>query len=152
MPPASPDNTLVRALGVRTLAASIVNTTVGAGIFVLPAAVAATIGAAAPVAFLICATAMGLIVTCFAMAGSRVAMTGGVYAYVEIAFGPFVGFLAGVLLYLASVMAPIASSGMARSLLVVVVAVAAVLFALRSLRARPGAAVQASMMRGGEDR
>jgi hypothetical protein len=61
--------TLVRAIGVRTLAASIINTTVGAGIFVLPAAVAAKIGAAAPLAYLVCALTMALIVTCFAMAG-----------------------------------------------------------------------------------
>ena len=39
---------LVRAIGVRGLAASIVNTTVGAGIFVLPALVARDLGAAAP--------------------------------------------------------------------------------------------------------
>ena len=45
---ASPEASLVRALGVRQLAASIVNVTVGAGIFVLPAAVAAGLGAAAP--------------------------------------------------------------------------------------------------------
>jgi len=38
-----------------------------------------------------------LIVSCFAAAGSRVSLTGGLYAYVEVAFGPFVGFLAGVL-------------------------------------------------------
>jgi amino acid transporter len=101
----SPEAGLVRALGVRTLAASIVNTTVGAGIFVLPAAVAANIGAAAAIAYLVCALAMGLIVTCFAMAGSRVSLTGGVYAYVEVAFGPFVGYLAGVLLYLACLVA-----------------------------------------------
>ena len=42
------DSGLVRAIGVRQLAASIVNVTVGAGIFVLPAAVAANLGAAAP--------------------------------------------------------------------------------------------------------
>src|SRR5256885_16896370 len=40
---------------------------------------------------------MALIVACFAAAGSRVSLTGGLYAYVEVAFGPFVGFLAGVL-------------------------------------------------------
>ena len=40
---------------------------------------------------------MALIVCCFAAAGSRVSLTGGVYAYVEVAFGPFIGFLAGVL-------------------------------------------------------
>ena len=59
-----------------------------------------TQGAAAyGVANIVCALAMGLIVLCFAEAGSRVALTGGPYAYVEVAFGPFVGFLGGVLLW-----------------------------------------------------
>ena len=96
----SPEASLVRALGVRQLAASIVNVTVGAGIFVLPAAVAAGLGAAAPAAYLVCAVAMALIVTSIALAGSRVSLTGGIYAYVEVAFGPYVGFLAGVLQWL----------------------------------------------------
>ena len=43
---------------------------------------------------------MGLIVLCMAEAGSRVSLTGGLYAYVEVAFGPFVGFLAGFLLWM----------------------------------------------------
>jgi amino acid transporter len=62
--------------------------------------VAGVLGAAAPLAYVLCAMAMGLIVLCFAEAGSRVSLTGGPYAYVEVAFGPFVGFLAGVLLWL----------------------------------------------------
>jgi amino acid transporter len=81
------------------LAASIVNVTVGGGIFRLPAAAAAALGPAAPVAYLVCAVAMGLIVLCFAEAGSRVSLTGGLYAYVEVAFGPLVGFLTGVMLW-----------------------------------------------------
>jgi amino acid transporter len=96
---ASPDSALVRALGVWGLAAGIVNVTIGGGIFRLPSGVAAALGAAAPVAYVVCALAMGLIVLCFAEAGSRVAMTGGPYAYVEVAFGPFVGFLTGALLW-----------------------------------------------------
>ncbi len=91
---------LVRAIGAWALAASVVNVTVGGGIFRLPATVAGSLGPAAPLAYLVCAAAMGLIVLCFAEAGSRVSLTGGPYAYVEIAFGPFVGFLAGVLLWL----------------------------------------------------
>jgi APA family basic amino acid/polyamine antiporter len=88
---------LVRAIGVPALTANIINTTIGAGIFVLPALVAKGIGGAAPLAFLICAIAMALFVTCFAVAGSRVSLTGGMYAYVEVAFGRYVGFLTGVL-------------------------------------------------------
>ena len=61
---------------------------------------AATLGAAAPVAYLLCGIAMGLIVACIAEAGSRVSLTGGPYAYIEVAFGRFVGFLAGFLLWM----------------------------------------------------
>jgi amino acid transporter len=96
---------LVRGIGLRALTASIVNATVGAGIFVLPGAVGARLGAAAPVAYLLCALTMGLIVATFAMAGSRVSMTGGPYAYIEVAFGPYVAFLGGVLLWLSCVLA-----------------------------------------------
>src|SRR6478735_7320931 len=95
----APDSALIRALGVGGLAAAIVNITVGGGIFRLPASVAGSLGAAAPLAYVVCAVAMGLIVLCFAEAGSRVALTGGPYAYVEVAFGPLVGFLSGVMLW-----------------------------------------------------
>ncbi len=90
---------LARVIGVWGLAAGIVNVTVGGGIFRLPAGVAAAVGPAAPLAYLVCTLAMGLIVLCFAEAGSRVSMTGGPYAYIETAFGPFVGFVCGVLLW-----------------------------------------------------
>ena len=93
------ERSLVRALGTWGLAASIVNITVGGGIFRLPAAAAGALGAAAPLAYVVCAVAMGLIVLCFAEAGSRVSLTGGLYAYVEVAFGPLVGFLTGVMLW-----------------------------------------------------
>jgi len=96
------DAKLVRAIGLPGLTANIVNTTIGASIFVLPALVAAMLGAAAPLAFLVCALAMALFVTSFAIAGSRVSLTGGLYAYVEVAFGPFPGFLAAVLTFLAA--------------------------------------------------
>jgi amino acid transporter len=100
IPPVAAEAGLVRAIGVRRLTASIINTTVGAGIFVLPATAAAELGPAAPLAYIVCAVAMALVVTCFAAAGSRVSLSGGLYAYTEVAFGPFVGFLAGVLYWL----------------------------------------------------
>ena len=101
----STDHGLERAIGVRGLAATAFNVTVGGGIFVLPAVVAATIGPSAPIAYVVCAAAMGLIVLCFAQAGSRVSLTGGPYAYVEIALGKYVGFLAGTLLWLLGTLA-----------------------------------------------
>lgn len=100
--PAAPRENLVRAIGTWGLAASIVNVTVGGGIFRLPASpeIAGRLGAAAPLAYVVCAVVMGLIVLCIAEAGSRVSMTGGPYAYVEVTFGRYVGFLVGVMLWL----------------------------------------------------
>src|SRR5215472_17504620 len=91
------DHQLVRGIGIPALTANIVSSTIGAGIFVIPATVAKGLGSAAPLAFVCCAIAMVLFVTCFAIAGSRVSLTGGLYAYVEVAFGKYVGFLAGIL-------------------------------------------------------
>lgn len=91
---------LLRAVGVFGLAASIFNCTVGGGIFRLPAGAAAAAGSAAPMVYLICAAVMACVVLCFAEAGSRVAQTGGPYAYVEAVFGRYAGFLAGILLWL----------------------------------------------------
>lgn len=50
---------LIRALGPWALAASIVSMIVGAGIFAVPAALAASVGPYAPVAFLACGLAVG---------------------------------------------------------------------------------------------
>lgn len=90
---------LVRAMGITALAAGIVNVTIGGGIFRLPSAAASLLGPSAFLAYLLCGVAMALIVTCFAEAGSRVSLTGGLYAYTEVAFGPLVGFLVGVMLW-----------------------------------------------------
>jgi basic amino acid/polyamine antiporter, APA family len=98
--PATPeDGTLVRAIGVRALAANIINNVVGSGIFVLPGVVAAVLGSAAVAAYLVCAAAIGLVALCLAEAGSRVPASGGTYAYAGAAFGPYIGFLVGLLFW-----------------------------------------------------
>nr|MBA3271047.1 amino acid permease [Acidobacteriota bacterium] len=97
---ASHGESLVRVMGTFGLAAAIINITIGGGIFRLPASVAGSLGAAAPIAYLVCAVAMGLIVLCIADAGRRVSLTGGPYAYVGTAFGPYIGFISGVLLWM----------------------------------------------------
>jgi APA family basic amino acid/polyamine antiporter len=96
------DEGLIRAVGVRGLSAGMINYMIGAGIFVLPAVVAARVGGAAPAIYVICAIAMGMIVLCFADAGSRVSISGGTYAYAEVAFGPFVGFVVATSLWFGS--------------------------------------------------
>ncbi len=110
------ERSLERSLGVRSLAASILNVTVGGGIFIYPAIIAAGLGAAAWMAYVVCAVAFGLIVLCFAEAGSRVTLTGGPYAYVGTVFGPYVGYISGVLLWLLGVQAHAAiANGFAKS-------------------------------------
>ncbi len=91
---------LLRAIGTFGLALAIVNITIGGGIFQLPSTVARSLGPAAPLAYLVCAVAMGLIVLCIADAGRRVTLTGGPYAYIGVALGPYVAFLSGVFLWM----------------------------------------------------
>jgi amino acid transporter len=99
------DAGLVREIGVWSFAGTIVNGVVGGGIFAAPAVLAASVGAWAPLALLACGIAMGAIVLCCAEAGSRVPSSGGIYAYVEAAFGPAWGFVCGMMLWLSCVLA-----------------------------------------------
>lgn len=104
-PGALGDESLRRVIGAAGLSASIVNIVVGGSIFVLPAVLARELGTAAPVAYLTGAVVMGLVALAFAEAGRRTARSGGPYAYVEAAFGRYPGFLAGLLTWLAVVLA-----------------------------------------------
>ena len=97
------DTGLVRALGVREIAFNTVNLVVGASIFVLPAD-PKLMWPSGIVAYVVCAITIGFVALCFAEAGSRVSATGGVYAYAETAFGPFVGYLTGVITWFGSFM------------------------------------------------
>jgi basic amino acid/polyamine antiporter, APA family len=105
------DEGLVRAVGPWALAASIVSMTVGAGIFAVPAALAASAGPYAPLAFLACGFAVGAVAICFAEGGSRIPTSGGVYGVVEAAFGPLAGYIAGTLLWVSFVLAAGAVTG-----------------------------------------
>ena len=113
MTEAARDAGLVRSVGPLGLAASTVNAVVAAGIFALPGAIAASVGAYGPLAFVACAVAMGGVVLCFAEGGRRIATSGGCYGYIEAAFGPLAGFIAGILLVLSNCLA---SGGIAAAL------------------------------------
>lgn len=90
---------LVRMIGKGALGLSVVNMVVGAGIFVLPGIVAAELGSAAILAYLVCSVTVLLVFLCFAEVGSRISCSGGAYAYIEEAFGPFAGFIASILFW-----------------------------------------------------
>ncbi len=83
---------LIRALGRWDLTAIALNTIVGSGIFLLPATVAATVGAWAPLSFLVSGILSLLFANAFAEAGKKFTQTGGPYLYAKHAFGNFVGF------------------------------------------------------------
>lgn len=97
------DAALVRAIGTLVLAAAIVNSTIGGGIFRMPGALATDVGIAAPLSLIVGAFAIIPVALCFAAAGSRTHATGGPYTYLSVAFGPFVGFVAGSLMWISHV-------------------------------------------------
>lgn len=101
----SRDDGLMRKVGPWGLAASVIGIVVGAGIFTVPAALAAAVGPYAPVAFLVCGLVIGAVAVCFAEGGSRIPTSGGAYGYITAAFGPLAGYVAGILLLVGDVLA-----------------------------------------------
>jgi APA family basic amino acid/polyamine antiporter len=87
------------------LTAGIINIVVGAGIFAVPGALGANMGSYAPVAFLACGTLIGAVAICFAEGGSRIPTSGGAYGYIEAAFGPLPGYVAGTLFWFGDALA-----------------------------------------------
>ncbi len=96
---------LKREIGVFGLSANIINTMVGAGIFVMPALVSAALGTSSLLAYLFCGFLIALIMLCFAEVGSKITVAGGAYSYIEIAFGKYPGFLAAFFFLLATITA-----------------------------------------------
>jgi len=94
------DEGLLRVIGTGAVSLAVVNMVIGAGIFALPGIVAAELGSAAIIAYFICSLTVALIFLCYAEVGSRITRSGGSYAYIEEAFGPFIGFIASVLYWL----------------------------------------------------
>lgn len=92
---------LVRGIRKWDLVALIINSMVGAGIFVLPARAFGLIGPYSLLAFVVCALVVALIILCFAEVGSRFKETGGPYLYAREAFGPAAGFQVGWMFWLA---------------------------------------------------
>lgn len=104
------EENLLRTIGVFGLSSNIVNVIIGSGIFVLPGIVAAGMGATGVFAYLFCGALIALIMLCFAEVGSKITNTGGLYTYIETAFGKYAGFLSGNLYLAATLMADAAVS------------------------------------------
>jgi len=91
---------LVRTIGRWSLAALMVNTMIGGGIFGLPSLIAAHLGAYSPAAYLITAAGIGVIAACLAEVASQFREAGGPYLYARVAFGQFTAIQVGWLTWL----------------------------------------------------
>jgi amino acid transporter len=90
---------LLRVVGMKAVATSVVNFTIGAGIFALPAIVGIQMGATGILGYLFCSLMLATIMLCYAEIGSRITTSGGSYAYVDAAFGPFAAFVINWLIF-----------------------------------------------------
>lgn len=103
---------LVRAIGRWSLAALIVNSIIGSGIFGLPSVVAGLVGRASVWAVLAAGGAIGIIMACFAELASQFTEAGGPYLYARAAFGRLIGIETGWMLWLSQLAAPAANANL----------------------------------------
>ena len=101
---------LPRNLGAWAIWLLVVNGMVGAGIFGLPSGAAKLAGEFSPWVFVLCAVLILPVLLCFAELASYFRSTGGPARYATEAFGPFVGFQAGWIFYVARAIAFSANS------------------------------------------
>lgn len=130
---------LVRGIRQWDLVGVVINSIIGAGIFVLPAKSFGLIGNYSLIAFVMCSVITLLIILCFVEVSSRFTETGGPYLYARAAFGPAVGFQVGWMNWIARLTAyatncnllivylaffwPAAGSGFFRALVITVITV-----------------------------
>src|SRR5215470_17916444 len=82
---------LVRSIGRWSLAALILNSIIGTGVFVLPGTVAGKLGWNGIWAWVLAAGFTATMVFSFAEVASRFSVAGGAYVFTQAAFGRFVG-------------------------------------------------------------
>jgi amino acid transporter len=99
-------------MGRWTLTALVVNSIIGSGIFGLPSVVAGYVGRQSPLAYVLAAAGIGVIVACFAEVASQFGAAGGSYLYAREAFGRFVGIETGWLLLLVRLSAAAAAANL----------------------------------------
>lgn len=93
---------LKREVGILALSANIINIVIGGGIFILPATIADTLGAASITAYLVCGFVMIMVMSCFAVLGGFYTGDGGSYRYITSSFGIYPGFLTAILIVTSS--------------------------------------------------
>jgi basic amino acid/polyamine antiporter, APA family len=103
---------LVRAIGRWSLAALIINSIIGSGVFGLPSVLADLLGSRSPLAVLLAGGVVGIIMACFAEVASHFTQAGGPYLYARVAFGRMLGIQMGWMLWLAQLAAPAANANL----------------------------------------
>lgn len=103
---------LPRHLGLVGLWLLVVNGLIGAGIFGLPGGAAKFAGEYSPLIYVFCALLILPILLCMAELASYFRHSGGPVRYGTAAFGPFVGFQAGWLYYIARLVSFAANSAL----------------------------------------
>lgn len=88
---------LNRELGIWDVITNVLSISIGSGIFLLPALVYVILGHASILAYVFCGLIFLFLGLCFGELSSRVSDTGGLYVYIERAFGPMAGFIVNVL-------------------------------------------------------
>lgn len=112
IPQPAPGKQLVRAIGRWSLAALVVNSVIGSGVFGLPSTVAGLLGRFSPLAVLLAGAGMAVIFACFAEVASQFQQAGGPYLYARAAFGRGMGIQMGWMLCLGQAAAPAANANL----------------------------------------
>jgi amino acid transporter len=110
--PTGPESHLKREIGRIGVATIAMNGVIGSGIFALPAVAIAQAGAFSPWLFLLCGILILTVALTLARNASFFESTGGPIVYTTVAFGRFVGFQTGLLIYVSRVAAIAASANL----------------------------------------
>ncbi|MDN3204121.1 APC family permease [Algoriphagus sediminis] len=93
----SSEKELKKDLGIWDVITNVLSISIGSGIFLLPALVYVILGHGSILAYIACGLIFLSLGLCFGEVSSRIDDTGGVYVYIERAFGPVAGFVANIL-------------------------------------------------------
>jgi basic amino acid/polyamine antiporter, APA family len=102
----------VRSIGKFGLAALIVNSIIGSGIFGIPSELIRVVGRASPIAMIASGLVAAIIMACFAEVASQFSEPGGAYLYTRTALGHFAGTQSGWFLWLCFLAAAAANANL----------------------------------------
>jgi amino acid transporter len=88
---------LKREMGISDVVTNVLSISIGSGIFLLPALVYVILGHGSILAYIFCGLIFLSIGLCFGELSNRIPETGGLYTYIDRAFGPMAGFVATML-------------------------------------------------------